>query len=392
MRDCCYTPDKWDVLIVDNEIDILNVTKFALFNFKYMDKKLNLINASSKAEAMEKLKANPNISVAFIDIIMEENDSGLKLVEYIRKELNNYKIRLVIRTGQPGDYPERKVIEKYEINDYKSKDELTEDELFCTMTTAIRGYCDLIMLEYYKELEHQLIQDSKMSSMGEMIGMIAHQWQQPLNLMSLITGELEMSHSSNNLDVFNFESFINRTYNQIHYMSQTINDFRGFLKPDREKKLFNVKKSLESIFTILDVILKQKNIKYALNSENNYLLNGYETEFKQAVINIITNAKDVLSEKIIEKGFIKINIKLINNEIIISIKDNGGGVDKRLLPNKLFENYITTKGLKGTGMGLYITKHVIENSFNGKILCKNWKRGAEFIIKMPNVKVGIISD
>lgn len=384
MRECCYDSDKWNVLIIDDEVDVLSVTKFALFNFKYMGRKLNLINATSKAEAIEKLKENRNIAVAFIDIIMEESDSGLKLVEYIREELNDYKMRLIIRTGQPGEYPEREVIERYEINDYKSKDELTENELYCTMTTALRAYCDLLMLEYYKDLEHKLIQDSKMVSMGEMVGMIAHQWQQPLNIISFITSEMELLYENNKLDKFDYERYISQVFRQVKYMSQTVTDFREFLKPAKDNSSFSVKKSIESIFNILNVILRDGFIKYSIKGLDDYFINGIESEFKQAIINIITNSKDVINSKNIKDGFIEIDIEK-RDELIISIRDNGGGVKEELLPDKLFENYVTTKGEKGNGIGLYITKYIIEKKFHGSISCQNLERGAEFIIRVPNV-------
>ena len=136
----------WKVLIVDDEIDIHEMTKLGLEDFRFANRNLKIFQAMSGIEAREILKAEPDIAVALIDVVMETNDAGLQLVNYIRNELKYSTIRLIIRTGQPGMAPEREVIERYDIDDYKNKTELRDDKLYTTMRMSLKSYRDLITL------------------------------------------------------------------------------------------------------------------------------------------------------------------------------------------------------------------------------------------------------
>jgi response regulator RpfG family c-di-GMP phosphodiesterase len=137
----------WKVLVVDDEPDIRRLTKLNLRGFQFAGRGLELIEAGSAAEAMDKLHEHDDIAAALIDVVMETDDAGLKLVEHIRNQLNNRQIRLIIRTGQPGVAPEHFVIDHFDINDYKDKTELTSQRLYTTLRTAIKGYRDLQTIE-----------------------------------------------------------------------------------------------------------------------------------------------------------------------------------------------------------------------------------------------------
>jgi signal transduction histidine kinase/DNA-binding response OmpR family regulator len=137
----------WKVLIVDDEPDIHSITRLALKNFEFAGKKLQIFQATSGAEARDILATEPNMAVALIDVVMETEDAGLKLVNFIRNELKSPLMRLIIRTGQPGMAPERQVIERYDIDDYKDKTELTDDKLYTTMRLALKSYHDLSILD-----------------------------------------------------------------------------------------------------------------------------------------------------------------------------------------------------------------------------------------------------
>jgi len=137
----------WKVLIVDDDIDIHEMTQLALKNFQFADRALQIFQAMSGIEAQDILKAEPNIAVSLVDVVMETDDAGLQLVEFIRNQLKYSLIRLIIRTGQPGMAPEREVIERYDIDDYKSKTELRSDKLYTTMRVALKSYRDLVTLD-----------------------------------------------------------------------------------------------------------------------------------------------------------------------------------------------------------------------------------------------------
>lgn len=148
----------WKVLIVDDEPDVHQMTQLALKEFEFARKKLKIFQALSGTEARELLKVEPDIAVAFIDVVMETDDAGLRLVEFIRNELNYSLIRLIIRTGQPGTAPEKEVIERYDIDDYKSKTELRANRLYTTMRMALKSYRDLMILDTNRKALRKILE------------------------------------------------------------------------------------------------------------------------------------------------------------------------------------------------------------------------------------------
>jgi two-component system sensor histidine kinase ChiS len=132
--------EKWKILIVDDDADIHDVTKFVLKDFEFRNKKIHFISAFSIDEAKEQIKKNPDIALILLDIVMEEEDSGLKFVRYLRENLQNQIVRIVLRTGQPGVAPQAKVVIDYDINDYKEKTDLTKEKLFYTIVMALRSF------------------------------------------------------------------------------------------------------------------------------------------------------------------------------------------------------------------------------------------------------------
>lgn len=147
----------WKVLIVDDEKDVHLVTELSLREFRFGGRGLEFLHAYTATEAREILKANSDVALAFVDVVMETDDAGLKLVDYIRNELGNLQIRLIIRTGQPGAAPEKQVIESYDIDDYKEKTELTIDKLFTAVRMTLKAYRDIRTIESNRRgLEHIL--------------------------------------------------------------------------------------------------------------------------------------------------------------------------------------------------------------------------------------------
>ncbi len=240
-----------------------------------------------------------------------------------------------------------------------------------------------------------LIQQSKMAAMGEMIGAIGHQWQQPITGLSLMIQDLKFAYEDEELDEKYIDKFIDDTLKQIDFMRDTINDFKNFFKPSKEKYKFEIKKSIEDIIKLLSYQLKKNYIRVELNVEKEINILGYPNDFKQVILNILNNAKDAIleyREKINDRmyeGVIEVNIKLNKKKIIIIINDNACGIDEHIL-DKIFESYTTTKGQKGTGIGLYMSKFIIEQ-MRGKLFARNKKsgNGAEFVIEFPSFIKGI---
>ncbi len=223
-------------------------------------------------------------------------------------------------------------------------------------------------------------QQGKLMALGEMVGAIAHQWRQPLNALAINVQNLEDDYDDGLLNREFLEKFIDKNMKIIRFMSKTIDDFVNFYKTDKKRVLFSVKESIEGIVSILSSQLKNNGIKVEIKGED-FELKGYKNEFQQALLNIINNAKDAILESKRKDGVIWIEIK----DSSIIIKDNGGGIkaqDKYVI----FEAEYTSKGEgHGMGMGLYMTKLIIEDKLKGKIFVENIKDGAMFKIVFDKV-------
>ena len=237
-----------------------------------------------------------------------------------------------------------------------------------------------IVKEVNKNKEQQLLMlhQSRHAQMGEMISMIAHQWRQPLNILSLILQNILFKYQNNKLDENKLEEFINKGDNQIETMSKTIDDFRYFFKPNKSKVEFIVNDILNQVLEILKPLLLDNNIKTIIKFQENVKIIGYPNEFAQALINIITNSKDALVENnIIEKEII-ISLSQSSKKTTVGVLDNAGGIDKSIIAN-IFKPYFSTKSEKnGTGLGLYMSKLIIEDEMKGRIKVINKKNGVKF--------------
>jgi signal transduction histidine kinase len=163
----------------------------------------------------------------------------------------------------------------------------------------------------------------------------------------------------------------------IEHMSKTIDDFRYFFKPDKEKIDFSVNHTIQQIINLVDDSFKHNQISVIAKAEGEVLINGYPNEFCQSLLNIMQNARDVLTERKIPDGVITITSAVENSRAVLTISDNGGGIQEDIMEN-IFEPYFSTKGLNGTGIGLYMTKNIIEANMNGRITVRNIPGGAEF--------------
>ena len=241
-----------------------------------------------------------------------------------------------------------------------------------------------------KEKNDLLYQKSKMAAMGEMIENIAHQWRQPLSVISAAaTGMLIHKEIGVSSDEEEKES-LKAINNSSQYLSKTIDDFRNFLKNDRELKVFNIQKTIEEAIALSSVKTKSEEINLVL-SLNNFQVYGIKNEFIQVIINIINNAKDELKRKKIKNKYLFISVQKDQSNIHIKIKDNAGGIPADIL-ERVFEPYFTTKHQsQGTGIGLYMSEEIIRNHMKGQIYVKNEKYkheniehiGACFYIILP---------
>ena len=221
-----------------------------------------------------------------------------------------------------------------------------------------------------REKDTILAQQAKMATMGEMLENIAHQWRQPLSSISTISTGIKIQYEYadvNKEDVIKSMSTIATT---TKYLSQTIDDFRDYFNPQKEPTFFNLKTIFEKVSDLLEPQLHLKNIQIIKDIDDVYIF-GMENEFLQVIINLLNNSKDEFETKEFEKKYIFIDTKVTEDEISIILKDNAGGIDEKII-DKVFESYFTTKQKsKGTGIGLYMSKQIIEKHMKGSITVSN---------------------
>ncbi len=226
-----------------------------------------------------------------------------------------------------------------------------------------------------REKENLLIKQSKLAAMGEMIGAIAHQWRQPLNALNINIENMEDDYIEGMIDRVYLDEFVTEQTNTIQFMSKTIDDFRNFFRIDREEEVFSVKQAIDSIYRIQSAQLKNNNILLKISGMD-FVVKGYENEFKQVILNIVTNAKDAILNNSNRSGIIDIALQ----DSTITIRDNGGGIPEKTA-DRIFEPYFTTKEQgEGTGMGLYMCKMIIEDNMGGTLEVSRIEGGTEFIL------------
>jgi len=236
--------------------------------------------------------------------------------------------------------------------------------------------------KHLKSQETMLIQQSKLAELGNMMGIIAHQWKQPLNVISLVASMILDKYEENELNEEELQKAVDTISNQTQFMSQTINDFRNFYKPSREKEPFDVVRECQKVISLLTPKLNKESIKLVYEHKNESWCLGYPGEFKQVILNIINNALDELAKK--KEGEKKIAISLIADEeyTVINIDDNGGGIDSSIIKD-IFEPFVSSKGESGTGIGLSLAKTIIEEKMDGELSASNIDGGARFTLKLP---------
>jgi signal transduction histidine kinase len=226
-------------------------------------------------------------------------------------------------------------------------------------------------------------QQSKQAQMGEMLSMIAHQWRQPLNVIALHAANIELDVEFGELNKDDVLEAVQNIKKQTQKMSEIINSFANFIKPDVKKVKFTIADTIAESMDIMQAQLKSRGIEVILEpSENPIVIYGYETLFEQVIINLVSNARDAFEDSKQDKKFVKISCKKENDTIFVEVEDNVEGGMPKNVQDKIFNPYFTTKGVKGTGLGLYMSKQIIEDKFNGKIYFKITKKGTKFIIEI----------
>ncbi len=236
-----------------------------------------------------------------------------------------------------------------------------------------------------QEKDRFLFQQSRLAAMGEMIGNIAHQWRQPLNELGITVYEMKKLFLSNKKPDEFLQSY-KHSKDVIKKMSNTIEDFRNFFSPNKQKELFLVKDAVEHLLTMMQGSIYKHALHVEVQDNKGIQLDGYFNEFNQVILNLINNSKDAFNQRKIENRKINITIDADNKNATILYSDNAKGIDENII-DKVFDPYFTTKhSSEGTGLGLYMSEMIIQKSMKGSIKVYNNKSGATFEIKIPLYK------
>ena len=359
---------KVKILIVDDNIQniqvIMNILK---------DKDYSLFFSTNAKQTFNQIKKN-SFDLILLDIMMPDM-CGFEVCSILKDDKKTENIPIIFLSAKQDS---KDVVDGFKLGgvDYIKKP-FNTDELLARVNTHLENY----LLK--KELEQNLINQAKMAMMGEMINIIAHQFKQPLNVISLITQDLDFKIDYNHEDLTfkDVKELNSKVFNEVTFLSNTINSFRDFFKDDKITKQFYIDKVLSDSVNLFDFDLKYSNIKFKLEiSSKKLLVNGSKNEFLQVVLNLINNAKDAICISGLRKDAkISLSLSSKNKKVILSIIDSAGGIKESVI-EKIFENRFTTKGELGNGIGLYISKMIIENRMGGEIKAKNIKNGAKFTV------------
>jgi len=349
------TPRNYKVDIAHTANNGLDMIGLYNYDIIILDIELPDING---VEVLENIKANPQRFMTPVIVLSGNHDPEL--------------IRNTLKLGANDFIRKPYIIEEFLLKIDMLIDNVKKEKKIVSQEKKLSDFVKTLQMKIDKEVEKNdqqqlaLFAQSRHAQMGEMISMIAHQWRQPLNSLSVHIQLVINKYKNNNLNDKIVDKFEKQSLKQIDYMSTTIDLFRDFFKKDSNKVQYNLSDMLNDTLNIMGSTLKHENINFNIICDKDIILNGYPKELSQALLNIINNSKDAFNTNHISNKTITIDVKKDSN-ISIDIEDNAGGIPKDIILN-IFNPYFSTKLEKnGTGLGLYMTKMIIEEKCKGSI-------------------------
>lgn len=355
------------------------------------------INNKKILEILKRHKIIPEIFIKdygieiieyFITIMKEENKINEKIIlDRIILYLKNKDISLselfIICNGFKNSFISFSYDSKIINLDIEKEINNIFEEIFSSILDKYSNTISVLEKEI-KEQQGILTEQSKSAAMGEMIAMIAHQWRQPLQAVSILTQKLPITRMiEGKIEDELLDQVVEDVRKQLLYMSKTIDDFRDFFLPNKSKEVISLKNILDKSFEFITFLIKTDSISININTKDDITILVHVNDLIQVLINILKNSRDAMIENNIIKKEININYYQKHNSTIIEIEDNAGGIPLNII-NKVFDPYFSTKLEKnGTGLGLYMCKMIVEKHCLGKISVSNSKNGALFKIELP---------
>ncbi|HEY4744960.1 MAG TPA: cache domain-containing protein [Desulfuromonadaceae bacterium] len=236
-------------------------------------------------------------------------------------------------------------------------------------------------LEQLRENERIMIQQNRQVAMGEMISNIAHQWRQPLNTLGMVIQRLQLFHDLGEFSPEFLRVSTMKAMLQIKQMSATIEEFSTFFRPDQAMVTFKVNEAIKRAVSLVEANFQQHGIALTMEGEGDPQIIGYPSEYSQALLNILLNARDAFGERAVEAARITVRSFIKDGAAVVAIADNAGGIPEEIM-DKIFDPHFTTKGPQSSGIGLFMAKSIIERSMNGRLTACNVQRGAEFRVEI----------
>lgn len=384
------TSNYWNVLIVDDDEEVHNVTRLALQDFCLDGKGINFISAFSGTEAKLILSEteNFNIAVILLDVVMETNTAGLDVADYVRTTLDNHFTRIILRTGQPANIPEKEVVLRYDINDYKSKSELTYKQLFISIVTSFRAYDELI-IRNKREIE---LEESKKEliianrSKELFISRMNHELLTPLNaIIGFSQLQLLNDNGYSESEKTEFNTYI---FNASQHLKMLVDDILQLIdmqKTDIKISLAacDLNKLINECVVLVELSAKEKCISISIEKTDLVLYANYE-RLTQCLVILLSNAIKFN----LQNGEILIAIKEVQtSKVEISIQDTGVGIaeiDQKYIYEQFRRlDYAEKQEIQGVGVGLSLIKQLI-TKMNGEVSLKSsLGKGSTFLLTLP---------
>jgi signal transduction histidine kinase len=385
-----FLPDRIPVLVVDDDEAVIQVTRLVFSRFKFESHTLELIFAYSCEEAVDILSQRDDIAIVLLDVVMESDDSGFEVISFIRNQLNNHLIRILLRTGQPGLAPERQVIHDYDINDYIAKTDATTNRLNLAMINALRAYRDILRAEYFAkrvvfaEFQHQQALKASQAK-SAFLAHMSHEIRTPLNGIIGMTNVLADTHLT-----LEQQDYLADIHNSGQALMRMVNDVLDLSKIEAGKleldcHPFKLKDLMAEVNSMFRAPMMKKSINFHQNIDPQVpeFLFADSIRLQQLIMNLLSNALKFTADG----GDIGLSLHVAESEVeglvlVLTVSDSGIGIDQARL-GKIFDAYQqaeinTSRIYGGTGLGLSLCRQIVKLMSGDISLTSTLGKGSTF--------------